>query len=69
MADDLTEKSIEALAAAIRIDRIGIKPTKLVLAPPFNTPEGKKVALRLIIERLEALGEDASTYRQELASS
>lgn len=69
---DLTEESIERMIAAVkgRVDEVGLSlsanPTKLLLTPPYNTPEGKKIALRLIIDGLERDGQDAAVYRKEL---
>lgn len=46
---------------------IAVRPTKLVLAHPWNTTLGKATALRIIIARLAALGENVSAYKRELA--
>lgn len=69
---DLTQESIERMIAAMKenADEAGlslnVNSTKLLLVPPYNTPEGKKIALRLIIDGLERGGQDATVYRKEL---
>lgn len=66
----LTEDTIATMIRDINPDGrpFGIKPTKVVLAPPWNTQLGKATALRIIIARLIRSGVDAAAYKRELAT-